>query len=156
MFMCIIVMSYMVSNCVRATLCSMRCMILAKEIQSFYKYKQQKYTSTTNLAKEIWRENSKDSPVRGLHLYTVLHEADTYNGPVGTHQTMGTHCGVQAWGEWGSWISPARCEEVSKCSKWVPELWRCFVGFKGVSWTSMMTLEAYCRMSPYKLHLTIL
>ena len=88
------------------------CVILAKEIQSFYKYKQYKYKSTTNLAKEIWRENSKDSPARGLLLYTVLHEANMYNGPVGTCQTMGTHCRVQAWGEWGSQISPVRCKDI--------------------------------------------
>ena len=71
--------------------------------------------------------------------YTVLHEADMYNGSVGTRQTMGTHCGVQKWGGGGSWISPVRCKEVSKHSKWVCELWRHFMGFKGVSQTS----EAY-------------
>ena len=38
---------------VRATLCSVQCAKLVKEIQSFYKYEQHKYKSITNLAKEI-------------------------------------------------------------------------------------------------------
>ena len=45
---------------------------------------------------ETQKENFEDFLARELLLYTVLHEADTYNGPVGTCQTMGTHCGVQA------------------------------------------------------------
>ena len=97
---------------------------------------------TTNLAKDIWRENSKDSWARGLLLYTILHEAETYNGPVGTRQTMGTHCGAQAWGSWGSWVSPTRCEEVLKCSKWVCKLQKCIMGFEGV----LQTSEAYHRV----------
>ena len=77
---------------VRATLHSVQSTILAKGIQRFFiSISDIKYKGTTNLAKDIQSENSKDSLARRLLLYTVLHEADTYNGLVGICQTMGTH-----------------------------------------------------------------
>ena len=85
-------------------------MILAKDIRRFYKHKQHKYKRTTNLAKDIQRENSKDSLARGLLLYIALHEADTYNGLVGTCQTMGT-----PWSTGMRWVrEPSKPHEVRR------------------------------------------